>query len=281
MHEIQNCLTIDYEEWYQGLTSTSAQKNEWGQYEQRIVPQTEWLLEALRTHDVKATFFIIGQTARDNPSLIRRIAAEGHDIGLHGDLHQPVRKMSRTEFRNDLADNYASVAAASGITPTGYRAAYASINKNTFWIWEELAALGLKYDSSVFPIRTPLYGMPKAPRFPYRVSTSHGEITEIPISTLRVARINIPFSGGFYFRALPYPIIKQVTQHLNKKECPVVFYFHPWEFDEHHPIPDCVTLRERLSHYGFLKGNREKFLRLLSDFRFRPLNATMSQVSCA
>ncbi len=275
MHAIKNILTIDFEEWYQGLTSTSARIADWPSYEDRIVPQTEWLLQALKDYDAKATFFIIGQTARNNPGLIKKIAAAGHDIALHGDMHQKVRHMSREEFRADLARNYEAVERASGKKPSGYRAAYASISQDTDWLWEELALRGIKYDASVYPFRTPLYGMPDAPRFPYPVETAHGVVQEFPLSTLRLLGMNLPFSGGFYFRTLPYFVVKSATQHLNEQGHAVIFYFHPWEFDERHPVPDCVTLRERLSHYGFLKRNRKKFLRLLKDFRFQALtNAT-------
>lgn len=276
MPEVENYLTIDYEEWYQGLTSTSARQNMWPEYEDRLVQQTKWLLDALRANNARATFFIIGQTARDNPDLIKQIANEGHEIGLHGDLHQKVREMTRAQFHADLDENYKAVVTACGVPPVGYRAAYAAISKDMDWLWEELGAKGLKYDASVYPFKTPLYGMPDAPRDPYVVETPHGKIAEFPLSTVRLLGMNLPFSGGFYFRVLPYLISSAITRAKNKKRAPVIFYFHPWEFDPGHPIPACVTPRERLSHYGFLRNNEKKFLRLLKDFKFQPLGNALS-----
>jgi len=93
-------------------------------------------------------------------------------------------------------------------------------------------------------------------------------VTEVPVTTLQVMGINLPFSGGFYFRALPYQAVALATRRLNAHGQGVIFYFHPWEFDPEHPRPESTTRREALSHYGFLDNAAQKFSRLLKQFKF-------------
>ncbi|MGA2731146.1 MAG: polysaccharide deacetylase family protein [Syntrophobacteraceae bacterium] len=266
-----NFLTIDFEDWYQGLTSTSTAPYKWDAYEKRLEIGANWLLDALDIHGAKATFFIVGQVAREYPHLVRHIAEKGHSLALHGDRHQRICRMSREKFREDLRNNLEAIQNACGVSASGYRAPCFSITKQTTWFWEELAVHGLNFDSSVFPIRNPLYGSADAPRMPHIISTAHGPVKEFPMSTIRLLGVNLPFSGGFYFRALPYPLVRKLTLNLNREGIAVIFYFHPWEFDPDHPISPTTTLRERLSHYGWLRGTKSKFLKLLEDFKFVPM----------
>jgi polysaccharide deacetylase family protein (PEP-CTERM system associated) len=274
---ITNYLTVDFEEWYQGLTSTSSLVNEWNSFEKRIEVGSSWLLENLSEAGVKATFFIVGKVAEERPELVRRISEEGHEIGIHGCYHQRISTMSREEFFQDLEKNIVLVEQACGERPVGFRAPYFSFSEKTDWAWEVFGQLGILFDSSIFPIKNPLYGMPGANREPYDVQTKYGSVREFPMTTVRVAGVNLPFSGGFYFRTLPYLVVRNITRFLNTKEKSAIFYFHPWEFDPDHPKPKSLTLRERLSHYGGLSRTRGKFQRLLGDFNFAPLGTAVGE----
>ena len=270
MGSVSNYFTVDFEDWYQGLTSTQRDVDRWSEYEPRVDVGGHYLLDVLRARGVRATFFVVGRVAEEHPELVRRIATEGHEIGLHGNVHQRVDEMSRDTFAADLAHNLRAVRDVAGVEPVGYRAPCWSFPAQP-WFYEQLAEAGLRYDSSVFPIRTPLYGAPDQPREPHAVDTPHGAVLEFPMTTVDVAGVNLPFSGGFYFRALPYAALTWAFRRLNQRGRGVVFYCHPWEFDPDHPRPPSTTMRERLSHYGFLRGSRAKLERLLTDFRFAPL----------
>jgi len=265
---VSNALTIDFEDWYQGLTSSSRRPQDWARFERRIQNAGTWLLDKLAQHRVRATFFIVGEVAREHPELVRRIAAQGHTIGMHGDMHQRVDSMNRAEFAADIRANIAAIEKASGVVPRCFRAPCFSVGKLTPWLWEELAIAGVSVDSSVFPVRSLLYGMPEAPPTPYVVETRYGAVTEVPVTTVPMMGTNLPFSGGFYFRALPYRAVAFATRRLNARGQGVVFYFHPWEFDPDHPRPDSTTRREALSHYGFLSTAGQKFIQLLKQFKF-------------
>jgi polysaccharide deacetylase family protein (PEP-CTERM system associated) len=268
---ITNRLTVDFEEWFHGLTSTGKNPGSWGRFDRRIEIGARFLLDAFAQRNIRATFFIVGAIADHNPEIVKEIADAGHEIALHGHQHGLVYHMNQEQFAADLAQNRDAVAQASGKAPVGYRAPCFSINSSTPWIFEEVARAGLLFDASVFPVKTPLYGLPDAPRKPHQVTTAAGPIHEYPMSVTAIRGKNFPYSGGFYFRALPYGLSRRIIKQANSNGESVVFYCHPWEFDPAHPKPPEVTLRERLSHYGFLTGARQKFIKLLDDFTWGPL----------
>jgi polysaccharide deacetylase family protein (PEP-CTERM system associated) len=265
-----NAFTVDLEDWFQGLTSTNRRVDLWPMLESRVEAATDCLLGILAEHGVSATFFVLGYVADQHPGLIQRIRAAGHEIGLHGYYHRFVSRMSADEFAAELDRGMVAVRRASGRDPIGHRAPYFSIDGSTPWAFDVLAARGLRYDSSVFPVRTTLYGFPEAPRFPYRVHG--GALMEFPVSTVRAGGRTWPIAGGFYLRALPYAAVSRAIRSLNAEGRPAIMYMHPWELDTGQRYGQ-VTPRERITHYygrGRLEG---KLRRLLAEFRFGPLAA--------
>lgn len=203
-----NVISIDFEDWYHELTSTSRKYNEWRLMESRIEHSASILLHLLKKRDIKATFFVLGIIAKEYPELIRKIASEGHEIGVHTYKHNSVKDMTQKAFEIDLETTIAAIeAAVTGIVPIGFRAPYFSINNNMSWFYESLAKYGFKCDSSVFPMKTPLYGIKKANRFCYEIHTKYGKILEFPISTYNLHGIRFPMAGGLYFRLMSINLI--------------------------------------------------------------------------
>ena len=87
----------------------------------------------------------------------------------------------------------------------GHRAPFFSIVKGTEWAFDIMREEGLQYDSSVFPVQNYRYGIPDAPRWPYKACPG---LVEFPLSTWRVAGRNIPVAGGAYFRIFPYNMVR-------------------------------------------------------------------------
>jgi polysaccharide deacetylase family protein (PEP-CTERM system associated) len=264
-----NALTIDLEDWYQGLTSTGRRVDDWPSYEDRVVESTERLLDILARAKVKATFFVLGYVADQFPELVCRVANAGHEIGLHGYYHRPVYRLTPHEFRADVSRAREAVEKASGRQVLGYRAPMFSINRSALWALEVLREMGFRYDSSVFPIRAMLYGFPGAPRFPYHPCADQSFV-EFPLSTVRLLGINWPVAGGLYLRMLPYSVLTRAMQRLDRERKPAIMYLHPWDIDVDQPRPK-HTLRERLTHYHNLQRTEGKLTALLCDFRFGPL----------
>jgi len=264
---VLNALTIDLEDWYQGLTSTGRRVARWPSYEDRVVESTHRLLDILAQAGVKATFFVLGYVADQFPELVRQVADAGHEIGLHSYHHRQVFRLTPDQFCADVARGREAVEKASGKQVIGYRAPMFSINRSALWALEVLREMGFRYDSSVFPTRNMLYGYPEAPRFPHQLENG---LVEFPVSTVRWSGINWPIAGGFYVRALPYIIIRSSIRQLNRQGQPAVMYMHPWELDIGQRY-NRVTLRERMTHYHGRRNLERKLCRLFTDFDFTPL----------
>lgn len=272
---MQNALTVDLEDWYQGLTSTGRQVERWPGYESRVDASTQRLLHLLDVAKVKATFFVLGYVAAHDPELVRRVAGAGHEIALHGYHHRRVVDLTPDQFRADVLRGRDAVEAACGQAVAGYRAPMFSIGRKTPWALEILRELGFRYDSSVFPTRNMLYGFPGAPRFPYRPFAG-SDFVVFPLSTVRVMGVSWPVAGGFYLRLLPYPLFRQGVQRINCAGHPAIVYVHPWELDPGQPRPR-PTLRERFTHYYHLSRTAAKLSALLSDFSFVPLRTLLAE----
>lgn len=116
----------------------------WGQYGSLVgVPR---ILDMLRRHDVRATFFVPGVTASLYPDEQRRIAADGHEIGMHGWIHE-IASTLPAETERDLMLRAADVIeAATGVRPVGLRAPSFDVSFNTLHIAREM---GIRHDSSL------------------------------------------------------------------------------------------------------------------------------------
>ncbi len=274
---VVNALTIDFEDWYQGLEIPSSR---WAGFEERIDRVGHRLLGLLADANVRATFFVLGVVAEQHPELIREIAAAGHEVGTHGYSHTPVYHLSPTDFRDELKRSIEVLTAQTGKPVLGHRAPFFSVTRASLWALDTLSDCGIRYDSSIFPVVNYRYGIPDAPRFPYQVERSVpapaeiGSLLEFPISTWRAFRRNVPVAGGAYFRIYPYAFTRWAFRSINRQGKPVVFYLHPWEIDPDHPrIP--LPRRIALTHYYNLRATEDRLRRLLSDFHFAPMHEVL------
>lgn len=268
---ITNALTIDFEDWYQGLEIPYA---EWDRFEDRIEAAGDKLLRILDDAGAKATFFILGYVAEKFPAVVKRIEAAGHEIGTHGFSHTLIYTQEKSLFRSELIRAVRFLEDLTGQKVLGHRAPFFSITKDSLWALDVLGELGLKYDSSIFPVLNYRYGIAGAPRFPYTIKREKCEFVEFPISTLKFAGITMPISGGAYFRIYPYQITKQAIKAVNRSGQPVTFYLHPWELDPDHPRID-VPRRIALTHYFNLGATERRLKKLLRDFRMAPMKEVL------
>ncbi|HEY1456900.1 MAG TPA: polysaccharide deacetylase family protein [Solirubrobacteraceae bacterium] len=89
---------------------------------------TPAVLEILAGAGVHATFFLVGEQVRRNPTLGREIVAEGHGIGLHCDRHRNLLRLAPWQVRADIARAQASIEDATGRSPSLYRPPYGVLN---------------------------------------------------------------------------------------------------------------------------------------------------------
>jgi len=268
---ITNALTIDFEDWYRGLEIPCS---EWDKFEDRIEAVGEKLLQILDEADARATFFMLGYVAEKHPELVKRVEAAGHEIGTHGFSHTLIYTQKPEIFREELTRAIGFLEGLTGKKVLGHRAPFFSITKDSLWALDILGELGIKFDSSIFPVLNYRYGIADAPRFPYKIARNGFEFTEFPVSTLKLPGFTMPVSGGAYFRIYPYQVTKQAIRALNRSGHAATFYLHPWELDPEHPRID-VPRRIALTHYFNLGATERRLKKLLHDFKMAPMGEVL------
>jgi polysaccharide deacetylase family protein (PEP-CTERM system associated) len=275
---MRNALTFDVEEYFHvSAYADHVRPEDWRSYPSRVGASVNKILDLLDEHHCRATFFSLGWIAENRPEVIRQIAARGHEIACHSFQHRRVFDMTPEEFREDTRSAKAILEDVSGAPVLGYRAPSFSITGKSQWAVEILAELGFAYDSSVFPVRHLNYGMPKAPRSPFRIETRYGSIVEFPMPTLDLGGVRAPFGGGAYLRLLPYRYTFWAIEYTNERENrPVCVYLHPWEIDADQPrMHGSLTAKAR--HYFGLSATETKLKRLLGAVEFGPLSSLIEQ----
>jgi hypothetical protein len=185
----------------------------------KAVPRYEALFEEL---GARGTFFAVGQDLQEPHAAlaIARLHRAGHEIGNHSFHHRyDLSRRDAATIRQDIADGSTAIAAVTGQAPRGFRAPGYTV---TDALLHEAHALGVRYDSSVFPC-PPYYGAkalamgaialrgrtsksvldtPRvltAPTDPYRIGahyTQRGEgLLELPIGVTSRASGQLPFIG--------------------------------------------------------------------------------------
>ena len=276
---MRNALTIDLEDYYHvSAFRDQMPASQWNSQQSRVERNTNLLLDLLDEADCKATFFALGWVAEQQPHVVRRVAQRGHEVACHSLRHRTVYEMTREDFREDTRRAKQLLEDCGGVPVRGYRAPSFSITRDSLWAFDILAELGFTYDSSIFPVKHPNYGIPDASRAPYRIQTPSGPIVEFPMTTLQFAGRRSPFGGGAYFRFLPYWYTRWGIHFVNAREhCPVCVYLHPWELDPQQPRMN-GSLTSRLRHYLGLRNAPRKFRSLIRDFEFCPLGELVSCV---
>lgn len=262
---IVNALTIDVEDYFQvSALAPHFPRAEWDRVPCRVERNVERILALLHDHRVHATFFTLGWVAERYPQLVRRIAAEGHEVASHGYAHERASAQTPDTFLADIVLAKAVLEDVSGCAVRGYRAPSFSIGGDNPWAHDCIAEAGYGYSSSIYPVKHDHYGVPDAPRFPYRLDNG---LMEIPITTMRWLGRNWPAGGGGYFRLLPYRLSRWQIAKVNHADGrPAVFYFHPWEVDPEQPRVSAATARTRFRHYVNLARTERRLRRLLQDF---------------
>ncbi len=258
-----NILTFDIEDWYNHDDYT--QDFEWGKFEVRIYEGVDKILNALSETGQKGTFMCVGWIGEHHPTIIKRIADAGHHIGCHSYQHQLATRFSEKEFKNDTYKAKCILEDVSGQEVITYRVPSFSITKSNLWCFNILSELGFKYDASIFPSHHEFGGIPEFPAFPTRINTDYGIIKEFPVNLGKVLGREIVYSGGGYFRIMPFKILKML---MKKDEEYVMSYFHPSDFDPGQPNMPQLTLMRQFKNRVALKGAYNKFKKFISNYEF-------------
>ena len=208
-----NILTFDIEDWFHLINlSVCSTETQWKDFEPRIHSNVYRLLETIERYDHKATFFCLGWVAEQYPEIIRRINDSGYEIGSHTYLHQLAYNQSPQQFRKEVVRSIHVLEDITGKKVRSFRAPGFSILYNMPWALEILVELGIEFDSSIFLARC------KNGSFahfnsaqPFIMDCGGLIIKEFPVNFGEIFGKKVIFSGGGYFRLLPYDFIQYLT----------------------------------------------------------------------
>jgi polysaccharide deacetylase family protein (PEP-CTERM system associated) len=224
-------ITVDVEEWFH---------TEWfdvdeimnihynGKYPKTdLMENMERLLDLFGKKDVKATFFVLGETAEKYPGLLSNIEDHDHEIACHGYYHNK-KYDNIEEFENDIKDFRSRIHRDA----MGFRFPNFNYSMEKLKILKKLDFL---YDSSIVPCRSipGWYGEPDRPLEPFHMKMNGTKLLEVPIAVQ--ASIRFPGGGGWYMRNLGYHWLKSVIKSTLKRCDISVIYLHPWEVSDNNP----------------------------------------------
>ena len=234
-----------------------------------IERNTDVLLEIFKEVKVKATFFFVGRLTHDIPSLVKKVAQNGHEIGCHNYLHLRVFDVEKNMFKEKLTAAKKGLEDASGQPVFGFRAPDFSITDKSIWALDVLKELGFIYDSSIYPFGFhDVYGIRNAKSCIHILPNG---LIEFPLSTIKLLGKRIPFGGGGYFRLYPLWLTNIFLSKLNKQGRPAMFYIHPYEAGP--AIPKILELSayRKFRHYYQCKNGSKRITKLLKEFKFAPV----------
>ncbi|WP_227132778.1 polysaccharide deacetylase family protein [Halorubellus salinus] len=278
----RNAISFDLEHWY----TATLLADEVDDPVDHVEDSVEIVLNVLDQHDVTATFFVSGDLAVAYPTTIGEIADAGHELGSHGHSHTPLFELTPSTFETEIEQSETAIEEAANVDVKGFRAPNFSVTPRTAWAFRVLESNGYEYDSSVFPMRTPMYGVSGAPVQPYVVddeepfrevsnAANRSGLIEVPIAVVG-SRLRLPIAGGFYARLFPTKLLEWGIRRLNAAGISATLYFHPWEFNPAVPVTSPPIHKRLISFYG-VDGAVEKLDHLLESFEWGPVESLVDR----
>jgi polysaccharide deacetylase family protein (PEP-CTERM system associated) len=271
-----NILTFDVEEWYLEKILHDGRAFRYQQFDEAFAK----VLDELDRLNIKATCFCLGKLATDFPQVVREIARRGHEVGCHSNEHVWLDKMNEEQLLKDTQEALKALEDVIGKKVVSYRAPAFSITHQNKWAVNVLADCGIESDASVFPTSRDFGGYKGFPQdTPCIISHEGATLKEYPISLTSILGKTMAYSGGGFFRLLPYWLVSKTIKLRDYNIC----YFHlndlihhrfefksKAEYEENFKEPG--TLKNRIVRYVKMnigKGNAYgKLQRLLTEHEF-------------
>lgn len=218
-------FSIDVEEWYH----LEYFKNSYADKSKSVMDGLYTFIKILNKHNIKASFFIVGELIQTLKKTIKNLDTEGHDIGLHSYFHKRPIVQNINEFIKDTEDTLSEIRSILPNNSFGYRSPCFAIDRQRL---DTLVRLGIKYDASKINQKEhPLYvnldleGFHQQERGIYKKNS----FKAFEVSTIKFLGVNIPIAGGGYLRIIPWPLFIWLLKKYLKKSNFVNFFIHPFE----------------------------------------------------
>lgn len=262
-----NILSIDLEEWFTYKYLSEDKKSQ-----KRLEEYLDVILALLEIKEINATFFVLGSIARTHPNIVAKIANYGHEIGCHSDIHKWLTEFTPSQFEDDTKRAITSIEEVTGKNVLSYRAPAFSITPSNKWTFEILHKYGIEYDCSIFPVGRDFGGFANYEKdIPSLVKYNGIRMKEFPMGVANILNRKIAYSGGGYFRLLPYKIIKKIVTSREYN----MTYFHIRDFDVNQKKE--INMRYFKNYYG-INAALCKFKKLINDFEFTNVEDAAKQI---
>ncbi len=273
---VRPVLTVDVEDWFHVCGHPAyGEPCTWDARPSLVEQGVERILSLLAPTSSRATFFVLGWVARRAPGLVRRIAAAGHEVGSHGDLHRRVFEMTPREFRKDVVRSRDTLQEILGRRVTSHRAAEWSMRTPDNPALAVLVEEGFVVDSSL--VDAPPVGVPGNPARPMLLGTPSGPILEVPplMGTFFLRRAI--WGGGVCMRMSRFRRVGAALERSLAAGVPPVLYCHPWEFHEEHPSMPGLSLVGRLVRFAGRRRTESRLKAWLARHTFVPISAVTAE----
>ena len=269
-------FSIDVEEWYH----LEYFKNFKTDKKKSVMDGLHTFIKIVDKHNIKASFFIVGELIQTLKKTIKNLDIEGHDIGLHSYFHKRPVVQNINEFIKDTKDTLSEMKSILPNNSFGYRSPCFAIDRERL---DEVIKLGMQYDASKITQKEhPLYvnldldGFEKQERDIYKKDF----FKVFEVSTIKFLGVNIPIAGGGYLRIIPWPIYIWLLKKYLKKSTFINFFIHPFELSSmNFDLPENTPYLTKF-RYNYKRNKVEKRLNRIiellkeNDYNFK----TFSQI---
>jgi len=264
-------FSIDVEEWYhlEYFKNSKTDKNK------SVMDGLHTFIKIVNKHNIKASFFIVGELIQTLKKTIKNLDIEGHDIGLHSYFHKRPVVQNINEFIKDTKDALSEMKSILPNNSFGYRSPCFAIDRERL---DELIKLGIQYDASKITQKEhPLYvnldldGFEKQGRDIYKKDF----FKVFEVSTIKFLGVNIPIAGGGYLRIIPWPIYIWLLKKYLKESTFINFFIHPFELSSmNFDLPENTPYLTKF-RYNYKRNKVEKRLNRIiellkeNDYNFK------------
>ena len=269
-------FSIDVEEWYH----LEYFKNSKTDKKKSVMDGLHTFIKIVDKHNIKASFFIVGELIQTLKKTIKNLDIQGHDIGLHSYFHKRPVVQNINEFIKDTKDTISEMKSILPNNSFGYRSPCFAIDRERL---DEVIKLGIQYDASkIIQKEHPLYvnldldGFEKQERDIYKKDF----FKVFEVSTIKFLGVNIPIAGGGYLRIIPWPIYIWLLKKYLKESTFINFFIHPFELSSmNFDLPENTTYLTKF-RYNYKRNKVEKRLNRIiellkeNDYNFK----TFSQI---
>lgn len=269
MNQMNICLTVDVEEWFHTnwFDSDNIIKKYYDGKEPvtDVISTTQSLIDLFDNNNVKATFFVLGETGVKYPAIVDILKGSNHELACHGFFHNKIYS-DDNEFHSDVKRFKKKV----NSDVQGFRFSNFGYTDKKLQI---LVKEGFSYDSSVVPcLKIPgWYGESDAPLEPYKKPIGDGiSINEFPLSVMPYLRL--PGSGGWFLRNVSYLWTKLILKSAVKKLGYGMLYIHPWEISTNNPEFKEIPFHVFRNTGNYTLKGLDRIIKSLSKYDFLTLS---------